>query len=191
LLTSQHPDIRRLKRASETPSIHGNKTWGSSFLIMDYLKKHPLPAGSRVLELGCGWGPAGIFCAKQFGAEVTGVDADSAVFPYLELHARENGVAIATHCARFEKLTTGMLGQYDVIIGADICFWDELAVVLKNLVNRAVRAGVKQILLADPGRPPFLDLADYCVDKHCAEFLAWSTTRPRRSTGCLISIQNA
>lgn len=191
LLTSQHPEIRRLKRESDAPSIHGNKTWGSSFLLMDYLKKHPIPKGSRVLELGCGWGPAGIYCAKKFKARVTGIDADDAVFPYLELHAQENGVEIETRQIRFEKLTRKILSKYDVIIGGDICFWDELALVLEKLVNRAVKAGVKQIILADPGRPPFLDMADRCVDKHCAEFLSWEAKRPRHSTGCLLVVENA
>ena len=36
LLQSQHRLIRRLKRLYE-PSVHGHKTWGASFLLMDYL----------------------------------------------------------------------------------------------------------------------------------------------------------
>jgi cyclopropane fatty-acyl-phospholipid synthase-like methyltransferase len=48
-----------------------------------------------VLELGCGWGLVGIACAKTFQAQVTGLDADAAVFPYLQLHAARNGVRLA------------------------------------------------------------------------------------------------
>ena len=43
---------------------------------MDYLGCQGLPEGVKVLEVGCGWGLAGIFCAKHFRAVVTGVDAD-------------------------------------------------------------------------------------------------------------------
>lgn len=189
-LLSQHPVITRIKRASSVPSIHGNKFWGSSYLLMDYLKKHPIAEKSRVLEIGCGWGLAGIFCAKQFKAQVTGVDADDAVFPYLQAHAEYNGVTIEAIKRRFEHLTTTQLAQYDVIIGADICFWDELSTTLFNLVNRAVRAGVKKIIIADPERSPFFELTERCIDRHCADLESWSVTKPRRASGCLLIIEN-
>ncbi|MFT5793211.1 MAG: 2-polyprenyl-3-methyl-5-hydroxy-6-metoxy-1,4-benzoquinol methylase, partial [Saprospiraceae bacterium] len=76
ILNSNHTEIRRLKREGHVAELHGNKFWNSSFLIMDYLKKHPLKKGVRVLEIGCGWGLLGIFCARQFDAKVTGIDAD-------------------------------------------------------------------------------------------------------------------
>ena len=113
ILTSQHKDIRRIKREQNSPSIHGNKFWGSSYLIMDYLEENSLKAGCNVLELGCGWGLAGIHCAKKFDAKVTGVDADDAVFPYLQLHAEHNGVDVSTWQRNFEKITTRQLSEYD------------------------------------------------------------------------------
>ncbi len=190
LLLSQHKDLRRLKRQSDQPSIHGGKIWGSSFLVMDYLENNPLQKNSKVLELGCGWCLAGIYCAKQHQAKVTGVDADEAVFPFLQLHAEHNDVSIDTQQARFENITTQQLSQFDVIIGADICFWDELSDVLLNLVNRAMKAGVKKIILADPERPPFLDLAERCIDKHFAELEPWAVNQPRRTTGCILVLEN-
>ena len=48
------------------------------------------------MEVGCGWGLLGIYCAKKYGARVTGVDIDSEVFPYLNLHAEINQVEIST-----------------------------------------------------------------------------------------------
>ncbi len=188
-LLASHPDLRRLKRNEEQPSIHGNKLWGSSYLLMDYFEHHPLPARSRVMELGCGWGTASIYCAKQ-GASVTAVDADPAVFPYLQLFAQHNGVAIDTLAARFEKLTASQLAEYDVLIAADICFWDELADVVFKLVKRAVRAGVKKVVIADPQRPPFWDMAERCVEQFYGEILDWQVTEPRRFTGSLLVIEN-
>ena len=61
--------------------------------------------------------------------------------------------------ARFEKLTQARLADVDIVAGADICFWDELTPVLYNLIRRSLRAGVKQIIIADPGRSPFYALA--------------------------------
>lgn len=190
-LLSQHKDIRSLKRSSLEPSIHGNKFWGSSYLIMDYLQQNPLKKHSKVLEIGCGWGLAGIYCAKQFKAEVSAVDADDAVFPYLQLHANYNKVHIETQKQFFEKITTRQLSQYEVLIGADICFWEELAGSVYNLVNRAIKAGVKKIIISDPERAPFFTLADRCIEKFYAELEPWSVTRPRKASGCLLIIENA
>ena len=80
LLQSQHRLIRRLKRVYE-PTVHGHKTWGSSFLLMDFFEHDPIKRKTSVMEIGCGWGPAAIFCAKRFDAKVTGVDMDPDVFP--------------------------------------------------------------------------------------------------------------
>jgi predicted nicotinamide N-methyase len=189
-LQSQHKDIRRLKRSSIEPSIHGNKFWGSSYLIMDYLQKNPLKEGSKVMELGCGWGLAGIYCAKHFQAEVTGIDADDAVFPYLHLHTQHNNVQIETQKQYFEKITTKQLSQYDILIGADICFWEELADIVFKLIDRAIKAGVKKIILSDPERAPFFDLSDRCIDKFYAELEPWSVSQPRKASGCLLIIEN-
>jgi len=40
--------------------------------------------GDRILEIGCGWGPASVFCAKKLNARVTGVDMDKEVFPFMD-----------------------------------------------------------------------------------------------------------
>ena len=44
------------------------------------------------------------YLAKKYGAKVVGLDADPAVFPYLDLHAKINGVKIKTQEATFEQL---------------------------------------------------------------------------------------
>ena len=191
ILTSQHKDIRRVKREQQAPSIHGNKFWGSSYLLMDYLLENPPPAGVRVLELGCGWGLAGIHCARQYGAQVTAVDADDAVFPYLQLHCQHNDVSVTTKQQYFEKITTRQLAQYDLIIAADICFWDELANTVFNLINRACKAGVSKIIVADPERPPFYSMAERCMDKFYGELEHRAVDSPRRASGCLLIIENA
>lgn len=190
ILTSQHKDIRRIKRDQESPSLHGNKFWGSSYLIMDYLEKTPLKKDCKVLELGCGWGLAGIYCAKAFSARVTGIDADDAVFPYLQIHALHNGVEITTQHCYFEKISSEQLSQYDVIIAADICFWDDLAATVYQLINRACEAGVGKIIIADPERPPFFDMAQRCVDQYYGELLQRTVDEPGRASGCLLVIEN-
>lgn len=189
--TASHPAMRRLKRQGIEPSIHGNKLWKSSCLLIDYLKKNPPEHCSNVIDVGCGWGAAGIWCAKQFGASVTSVDADPDVFPFLQATAEINGVETRHLVSRFEKLTIRQLAQYDLLIAADVCFWDELVNPVTNLVNRAVKAGVKQILIADPERSPFFEVAGRCADKHYAEIVEWRTSGSIKASGAIMVLQNA
>lgn len=162
ILNASHRDIARLKRAGHVAEIHGNRFWNSSFLIMDYLRRHPLKKRTRVLEVGCGWGLLGMYCAKKFDARVTGIDADGAVGAYLDLHAELNNVRMAFEKKRFSQLTINFLSNFDVLLGADICFWDELTPELFNMIRRARRAGVRQVMIADPCRSPFEDLSERC-----------------------------
>jgi predicted nicotinamide N-methyase len=189
--TASHPTIRRVRRQGNLPTIHGNKLWKSSCLLIDYLQKHPSEHDGRVIDVGCGWGIAGIWCARELGSEVTSVDADANVFPYLDVVAQLNG-ASTTHCIKlFEQLTTRQLSQFDMLIAADVCFWDSLVDPVFNMVNRAVKAGVKRIVIADPERSTFHEMAQRCVDKHCADVLEWRTRGSIEARGAIMVIENA
>lgn len=189
--SSAHPEIRKVRRNGHTTAIHGNKLWKSSCLLIDYLHKNPPEHTTRVLDVGCGWGIAGIWCARFLDSKVTSVDADAGVFPFLEATAKLNHVTAQTRTARFEDLTIAELSQYDMLIAADICFWDELIDPVSNLVNRAVRAGVKHIFIADPERGPFFDMAERCIERHCAEIIPWETLSPIKSRGAIMVLENA
>lgn len=189
-LDSRHRLVRKLKK-SFTPSVHGHKTWSSSYLLMDYLlhegllkKKMPL------LEIGCGWGPAAIFCAKR-GCRVTGLDMDEDVFPFLEVQAALNGVEVSNMSGTFEALTKRQLSKFTAVVGADICFWDELTDVHFNLVKRAVAAGVRHIIYADPGRSPFFRLSEKCSEKYRARSLHWYSCEPEHFDGYILHIDNS
>jgi predicted nicotinamide N-methyase len=166
ILNANHKDIRRLKREGHQAELHGNKFWNSSFLIMDYLKKNPPKKNARILEIGCGWGLLGLYCAKTFGSKVTGIDADKNVLSYLQLHADLNDLKMKGEKKSFQQLTIDYLSNFDLVLGADICYWDEMTGILANLIARSKRAGVKQVIIADPCRPPFTDLAELCKNKY-------------------------
>lgn len=189
--TKSHPMIRRVRRQGIAPSIHGDKFWGSSCLLIDYLHRNPPERCKSVIDVGCGWGLAGIWCARKLNAKVTSVDADADVFPYLQAAADLNGVETKQLVSRFEKLSKSKLSKYDMLIAADVCFWDELVDPIANLVNRAVNAGVKKILIADPERAPFFEVAERAMARHCAEIVEWSTKSPIEADGAILVVENA
>ncbi|TVV44107.1 methyltransferase [Thalassolituus sp. C2-1] len=187
LFTAKHPLVRKLKKVAK-PSVHGHKTWSSSFLLMDWLSSNPLAKNTRVLELGCGWGPAAVYCASQQQAKVTGLDVDDSVFPYLDMVAAANDAKVRPLHASFNDMKGQNLAKFDCIIGADICFWDEMVSDLLRLFKRAKKAGVKQIILADPGRSTFDELTNRCEKLWPAAFTYehWFALEPNRFEGRLM-----
>ena len=192
ILNSTHPEIKKLKRLYPT-SIHGNKLWGSSFLLMDYFRKSPLNTSTKVLELGCGWALASIYLNKNFNCSVTAIDADEDVFPYAKLHASINNAEITTAQKRFEKISKEDLSEVDVIIAADVCFWDELSDIHFKLIRRALQAGVKTIIYADPERAPFTALTARCQNKLASDTVKVTSLETRvkslKASGKLLLIE--
>jgi predicted nicotinamide N-methyase len=187
VLKASDARIRKLKKEHE-PNIHGNKVWNSSWCIMDFLREQGIPQGSKVLEAGCGWGPTAVFCAKNYGAKVTGLDADAAVFPYLDLHAEINGVQIKNWQATFEQVKKKDLKGTRLVLGADICFWDEMINPIYKLVKRSMAAGVEQIIIADPGRPPFHEMCDKVVNKIGGEVKEWNIDEEVKASAYLLIV---
>lgn len=156
---------------------------------MDYFKRRGLKKGAHVMEIGCGWGLAGIYCAKKYDASVTGVDIDPEVFPFLNLHADINRVKINTLRRSYSGLTEQHLKGKDVMIGADICFWDKQVEQLKRLIVRALKLGVGLVLISDPGRPTFEKVGEYFKKKYDGEILDWTVQRPRPIRGSILKIE--
>lgn len=185
---NSHKDIRRLKRHSAGASIHGNKYWPSTSLLIDYLKDNPPAQNLRILEIGCGWGIGGIFCAKHYHAAVTSLDADNSVFPFLDYHAQLNDVVVKTLVLRYEKITIDMLKNFDIVVASDICFWDKMTQPLTNLIHRCYKAGVQRVVMTDPGRQPFRDMAEVCAKTYNAIYENWSVPHPYNVSGLVLDI---
>ncbi len=184
---SRHQKIRELKRL-HTPCFQGFRVWPSSWLLMDFFEYRGLPKGIRVMEIGCGWGLAGIYCAKRYGATVSGADIDSEVFPYLRLHADINSVPVTTIRKGFDELTCNHFRGIDIMIGADICFWDTMADPLRGLVARALDTGVQLVLIADPGRLTFDKLSEDLIKDMEGEMWNRTVQHPYRFQGKILKI---
>ena len=188
VLKSTHPSVRKIKRSQQQHSAHGNKIWRSSFVLLDYFSTYPPPTQSKIIDIGCGWGLVGLFLAKQYNAQVTGIDIDISVKPYLQLQAEINQCEMEFQQRSFESIGCDELSIYNYLIGTDICFWDEMTKPLFNLINRAQQAGEKKILIADPGRPPFWELADLCAKRLNSEVVTRKIDYPWKTEKYILVI---
>ncbi|MDG1474873.1 MAG: class I SAM-dependent methyltransferase [Porticoccaceae bacterium] len=188
-LKASHPEVRKLKRHSAAQSAHGNKIWRSSFVLIDYLSTYPPELEATILEVGCGWGLTGIYLAKHYAANVTALDIDGTVEPFLRLQALENNADVTFQLGDFARLKVTDLESYDTIIGADICFWDDLVEPLYDFIKLSLSAGVNRIIIADPGRPPFWALCDIAVEHLNGEVLTRRIDKPRKTEKFILSIE--
>jgi len=190
-LRASHPEVRKLKRQQIGHSAHGNKVWRSSFVLMDYLTTYPPQQDSRVLDIGCGWGLTGLFVAKHYDAEVTGIDIDKRVEPFLALQASINECQMAFAARSFESLSFSELSDYQLMMGTDICFWDEMTQPLFDLISLALEAGVERIIIADPGRPPFWALVDLCAEAFQIDVVSRRIYEPWKTEKFILAIDSA
>ena len=187
-LTPKHPKVKAVQEEHGHASIHGTKIWDASLVLMDFISIDGLPVGAKVLDIGCGWGPLTCYLNKQQGARVISIDADDAVVPYLELHAQENEVDVHFWQMTIDKLSIDDLSMADYIMGGDICFWDSLREDWKQLMKRAQKAGVKQLLLSDPGRSPFHELVDWAAERFDIEFWEHDILQPVKSEHYILQV---
>ncbi len=187
---SGHPAMRQAKRQQARAHLHGNKVWAASYLMMAYLDTHPLDHDLKTLEVGCGSALASIYCSKHFASRATVSDADPAVKAQLELHSQLNNTKLHWQEAQFSDFNETELAQFDTLLACDVCFWDQMTEDLAQLIDKAVNAGVSKILIADPMRPPFLALADYCITAHFAELLPIQAQTRRHHKGAILVIEN-
>jgi predicted nicotinamide N-methyase len=188
LLHPDHPKIIELREKFK-PTDHGYKVWDASWLLIDYLKHSDMPEGKNVLDIGCGWGLSGIFCAKYFKAAVTWIDIDHDVYPFLNLMAQTNKVNVNFLNLDIERIDWTILDRTDIIIGSDICFSHELIDPLRRLFKNAETSSVKQIIIADPGRWPFDDLIEFYTRNKSVEVFDWSTRIPAPFAGKILKIE--
>lgn len=118
------------------------------------------------------------------------MDADAAVFPYLDAVAALNGVETTSWVQRFEKVQKKDLKNVDILFGGDICFWDELVKPVGKMIDRAIDAGVGTIVIGDPERPTFHEMAEKAIKRHGGELLDWRLSGTVKATGSLLVIHN-
>lgn len=188
---TSHKLVKQLKQKEHAPALHGNKVWSSSFAMMRFFKDNPLPEQTRALEIGCGWGVLSCYLAKMQKASVLATDADENVEPFFHLTAKENGLSLPFEQALIEEFDEERLANFDLIVGTDICFWDEMTEMLYQLIARSIDAGVSQICIADPGRDPFWKLSDRCAEDFYGSVHTMRMGKTRSSEKYILCINEA
>ena len=150
--------MKRLKKINQRPTEFGHKIWDSTFRLIDFFEKSKFNFNNQaVIEVGCGWGILGIYLSKQFSCNVLCTDIDENVLPITQAHAELNLTSIKTKAQSFKGISDEQLQATDIIVGTEVCYSEDIAHELYNLINRAYKAKVKNIFITDPGRPDFLE----------------------------------
>ncbi|MBF0470548.1 MAG: bifunctional 2-polyprenyl-6-hydroxyphenol methylase/3-demethylubiquinol 3-O-methyltransferase UbiG [Gammaproteobacteria bacterium] len=83
-------------------------------LRLDYISRHTLLKGKRVLDVGCGGGILAEAMATA-GADVTGIDMGEAPLEVAKLHLLESGAEVNYRRITVEALAEEEPGKYDLI----------------------------------------------------------------------------
>ncbi len=133
--------------------------WPTTQHMVAYFDRHPLPAGSRTLELGCGIGLLGLGLGLQ-GYHVTITDYDPLSVELSLANARLNGLEELQGFA-YDWRTPLHVLDWDVMVASDVLYERRHhEPVIELLTNCLTKQQV--CYLGDPGRgllPTFIDQA--------------------------------
>ena len=95
--------------------------WPAAIGLGRHLFEYPAPAGSRILELGCGVGVAGIAAAAA-GLVVTACDYEEDALAFARYNARLNGLEERVSYRFLDWRNPDLDRKYAIVIGSDILY---------------------------------------------------------------------
>ena len=106
--------------------------------------------GKRILEVGCGVGLTSLMLNSRV-ADITATDHHPEAESYLQLNVDLNeGRAIPFVRSGWEQKNTS-LGEYDLIVGSDVLYQPDHAMLLSGFVKRHAREKC-EVIIVYPGR---------------------------------------
>lgn len=115
------------------------KLWESSFVLAYFMGRHPVNAGSRMLEIGAGIGIVGLYAALC-GHQVTITDINEDALLFARANALLNGLTDVS-IRRLDWNDSSENDQYDVIFGSEIVYDRRSYPALVNFLHRSLAPG--------------------------------------------------
>jgi predicted nicotinamide N-methyase len=149
---SSWEQLRHEEGGAGRPVPYWARPWPSGVGLAGALHDDPPPAGTRVLELGCGLALPSVMAAKA-GAHVLATDGatDAVAFAAHVLALNE----VVGEVAHVDWSTHGdalvARGPFDLVLAADVLYTRANAEAAKGLFPRLVAPGGR-LIVADPNR---------------------------------------
>ncbi len=132
--------------------------WPSAIGLGRHLFEYPAPAGSRILELGCGIGLAGIAAAAA-GLAVTACDYEEDALVFARYNARLNALDGRVSVRFLDWRNPDLDHKYTIVIGSDILYERPNHDPIQRLLHETLEPG-GMFLASDPDRraaAPFVE----------------------------------
>jgi cyclopropane-fatty-acyl-phospholipid synthase len=130
------------------------------------LREAGVREGSRVLEIGCGWGALAEMAAGEFGARVTGVTLSTEQLAYARQRVADAGVAPRSDL-RLQDYRDIADGPYDAICSVEMCeavgraYWPAYFGQVASLLKPGGRACIQSIVIQDALWPRYIRGTDF------------------------------
>lgn len=145
----------RVARAVRGEHPYWAEIWPASIALFRRLLRGPDLTGTRVVDLGCGVGVAGVGAALR-GATVTFVDREPEALAFAAFHARQHG-AVGFEVRELDWEVDALPDRTDLLLLADLGYQYRAVRALLRQVD-AVLARGGRVLCGDPERPTANDL---------------------------------
>ena len=141
-------EAERLGISSAQWSLFG-VVWESSQVLAHEMESFDIQ-GKRILEIGCGMALSSLLLNARC-ADITATDYHPEAGGFLAENTRLNhGRRIPFLRTSWDDLTDG-LGEFDVLIGADLLYEQQHIALLSDFMERHAKPGC-EIILVDPDR---------------------------------------
>jgi predicted nicotinamide N-methyase len=123
--------------------------WPAGLALAEAMSRFPVE-GKNILELGCGIGLSSLVLARR-GARITACDHHPLAEDFLRQNAELNGLPPISFLNAAWLGPNPLLGHYDLIIGSDLLYERDHAVLLAGFIAHHANPAA-EVLIADPGR---------------------------------------
>ncbi|MEB8434084.1 class I SAM-dependent methyltransferase [Cocleimonas sp. KMM 6892] len=124
--------------------------WESSEVLAEKMMEYDIK-GKRILEIGCGMALSSLLLNSR-DADITATDYHPEVASYLADNVKlNNGNQIPFLRTGWENSDDHALGEFDVLIGADLLYEKQHIKLLTDFIHRHSKPEC-EVIIVDPGR---------------------------------------